>query len=131
MGYLTALFGLTPGDPVIYPVSVFKVFRDYVATHGIVSVNGSGITEDFTLMQNYPNPFNPVTNINYQLPIQNFVTLKVYDLLGREVTVLVNDWKEAGEHSVKFDGSGLASGVYFYRFQSGAFVETKKLLLLR
>ena len=85
----------------------------------------------FGLGQNYPNPFNPITNITFQVPITSHVTLSVYDMLGREVAVLVNERQEAGVHEVKFDGSGLASGIYFYRIQAGNFVETKKLLLLR
>lgn len=104
---------------------------------------------EFALLQNYPNPFNPFTAINYQLPIAGFVTIKVYDPLGREIAVLVNEQKSAGYHSVKFDGSHLSSGVYFYQLsvvplarrdlvptdsqdgQAGTFVETKTLLLLR
>jgi hypothetical protein len=85
----------------------------------------------FELHQNYPNPFNPSTTIKYELPRTTQVTLSVYDILGREVFVLVNDKKEAGVHEVKFDGSGLSSGVYFYRLTAGTFVETKKLLLVR
>jgi hypothetical protein len=82
------------------------------------------------LDQNYPNPFNPVTKIRYQLPRQGHVTLKMYDLLGREVATLVDGELLAGEHEVTFDGRGLATGVYFYRLQAGKFVETKRLVLL-
>ena len=85
----------------------------------------------FSLSQNYPNPFNPITNITFQVPITSHVTLSVYDMLGREVAVLVNERREAGVHEVKFDGSGLSSGVYFYRLTAGTFVETRRLLLLR
>ncbi len=85
----------------------------------------------FELAQNYPNPFNPVTIINYQLPIVNWVTLKVYDVLGREVATLVNEVKQPGTYTVQFDAAGLASTVYFYRLQAGSFAETKKLLVLR
>lgn len=90
---------------------------------------------DFYLYQNYPNPFNPKTVIGYQLPVTGYVTLKVYDMLGREVVTLVNEYKVAGKHSVEFNaasaGGGLPSGVYFYRIQAGELTETKKLLLLK
>lgn len=82
------------------------------------------------LDQNYPNPFNPGTTIKYDLPMSSMERLSVYNMLGREVSVLVNGRKEAGYHEVKFDGAGLSSGVYFYRIQAGSFVETRKLLLV-
>jgi photosystem II stability/assembly factor-like uncharacterized protein len=85
----------------------------------------------FVLCQSYPNPFNPSTTIAYELPQSSEVTLSVYDMLGREVSVLVNDRREAGVHKVKFDGAGLASGVYFYRLQVGDFVQTRKFVLLK
>ena len=85
----------------------------------------------FTLIQNYPNPFNPTTTIKYELPRTSNVTLSVYDLLGRQVSVLVNERRSAGVHEAKFDGSNLASGVYFYRLQAGDFAQTKRLLLLK
>lgn len=86
---------------------------------------------DFTLAQNYPNPFNPATKIQYSIPQRSDVTLKVYDVLGNEIAILVNEEKERGVYSVNFDASGLASGIYFYKLQAGSFVETKKMILLR
>jgi hypothetical protein len=86
---------------------------------------------EFSLHQNYPNPFNPVTTIRYELPWGSHVTITVYDMLGRAVSVLVNDRREAGAYQVMFDGSNLASGMYFYILQAGSFVVAKKLLLLR
>jgi hypothetical protein len=83
------------------------------------------------LYQNYPNPFNPTTIINYQLPISNWVTLKVFDVLGREVVTLVNEKQEPGKYEARFNASNIPSGMYFYRLQAGAFTETKKLLLVR
>jgi hypothetical protein len=87
--------------------------------------------ETFSLTQNFPNPFNPSTRINYQLPTINHVTLKVFDILGREVATLVNEVNRPGVYSVQWNASGVASGVYFYRIEAGSFVETRKLVLLR
>ncbi len=95
------------------------------------------IPTNFVLGQNYPNPFNPTTVINYSIPKRSFVTLKVYDVLGREASTLVNEEKPAGNYKVTFNGTNLPSGVYFYRMQvytagrAGRFVETKKLILLK
>ncbi len=83
------------------------------------------------MAQNYPNPFNPSTSIKYELPKSSFVRLSVHDMLGREVSVLVNDRRDVGVHEVKFEGAKLASGVYFYRLQAGDFTQTKRLLLLK
>ena len=80
-------------------------------------------------LQNYPNPFNPSTTIKFSIPNSQFVTLKVYDMLGREVTTLVNEGKPAGNYEVKFNGNGLASGTYFYQIRAGNFVETTSYLL--
>jgi len=85
----------------------------------------------FELQQNYPNPFNPATVIGYRLRVGGFTTLKVYDLLGKEVATLVNGVKSSGSYSVRFDGSNLATGVYFYWLKSGNFSEMKKLVLLK
>jgi flagellar hook assembly protein FlgD len=83
------------------------------------------------LYQNYPNPFNPSTIITYSLALHLHVCLSIYNTLGQLVTTLVQGEQDAGYHSVRFDGSNLASGVYFYRLQAGTYVETKKLLLLK
>ena len=85
----------------------------------------------FVLNQNYPNPFNPTTTISWYSPLSGRQTLKIYDLLGNEITTLVNEFKPAGNYEVMFDGSNFPSGVYYYRLQSGKFTETKKLVLLR
>jgi len=85
----------------------------------------------FCLPQNYPNPFNPTTAISYQLPAVSYVTLKVYDLLGREVATLVNEVKQAGSYSANWDASRLSSGVYFYQLEAGQFRETKRMILMK
>ncbi len=91
----------------------------------------SSLPAEFKLMQNYPNPFNPTTRINYQLPLISKVSIKVFDILGREIATLVNEEQPAGNHEIIFDGNKLTSGIYFYRMQSGDFVQTKKLILLK
>ena len=85
----------------------------------------------YSLEQNYPNPFNPKTNIKYKIPSFTRVELKVYDMLGKEVAVLVNEEKSSGDYETNFDGSKLPSGIYFYQLKASSFVETKKMVLLR
>ncbi len=85
----------------------------------------------FVLEQNYPNPFNPSTTIRYGLPQRSAVQLVVYNTLGQQIATLVQEETEAGYHEVKFDGSGLSSGVYFYRLTAGSYIQTRKLLLVR
>lgn len=93
--------------------------------------NNSNIPKEYSLSQNYPNPFNPVTNIKYQIPVNGFVSLKIYDITGREIANLVKEYKQAGYYTVTFNGSNLASGVYFYRIQAGDFVQVKKMVLIK
>jgi len=85
----------------------------------------------FQLQQNYPNPFNPSTHIRFSVQGSGFVTLKVYDILGREVRALVNDKLQPGSYEVTFDAEGLASGVYVYRLTAGEFTQTKRMVLMR
>lgn len=89
------------------------------------------LPESFNISQNYPNPFNPVTTIRYSIPKNSQVTLKVYDILGSEVATLVNEEKPIGSYKIEFDASIYSSGIYFYRLQSGRFVETKKMILIK
>jgi len=91
----------------------------------------AGMPRTFELGQNYPNPFNPTTLISYQLPVASEVSLKVYDVLGREVMTLVNGKQDAGSYNLNFNASNLSSGVYFYRLQAGSFVQTKKMMLVK
>ena len=90
-----------------------------------------GVPGEFTLRQNYPNPFNPGTTISYQIAAPGDVTLKVFDLLGREVATLVDERKPAGAYRISFDGSGLASGVYLYRLATAGLVQTRRMMLLK
>jgi len=85
----------------------------------------------FKLDQNYPNPFNPSTIINYQIPEEGFITLKVYDIIGKEVKTLVNENKTAGSYNIKFDASDLASGIYIYQIRANNFVHSRKMMLLK
>lgn len=87
--------------------------------------------KEFFLIQNYPNPFNPSTTIQFQVPNSSFVNLKVYDILGREIVTLINEEKPAGKYEVKFNATGLSSGVYFDKLQAGSFIEMKKMVLLK
>jgi hypothetical protein len=87
--------------------------------------------EKFSLEQNYPNPFNPSTKIEFTIPQSSFVNLKVYNILGKEVSNLVNEEKPAGSYEVKFNGSNLSSGIYFYTLKTGSYIQTKKLILLK
>lgn len=97
-----------------------------------VGVNDpAGLPKVFSLMQNYPNPFNPTTKIEYTIPNIEFVTLKVYNVLGQEVTTLVNTRQSAGRYTVNFNASSLPSGVYFYKINAGSFVSSKKMLIMK
>jgi thiol-disulfide isomerase/thioredoxin len=85
----------------------------------------------YELSQNYPNPFNPVTTINYQIANNSYVILKVYDVLGKEITTLVNEEKKAGNHEASFNASNIPSGIYFYKITAGAFTDTKRMVLIK
>jgi aminopeptidase N len=98
----------------------------------VTSVNGNNsIITDYRLEQNYPNPFNPKTKITYSIPKAEIVKIKVYDILGKEIKTLLNEYQPAGIYEIDFDGTGLQSGVYFYRIISGSYADTKKMILLK
>ncbi len=124
---------LAPGEFHIYTTVQLPVPDTTVVT-GINDKPTNEITS-YSLYQNYPNPFNPSTIINYQLPKSSFVSLKVYDILGREIQTLVNKMQTAGHYTVSFSsntkGYQLPSGVYLYRLQAGNYVETKKMILMK
>lgn len=113
-----------PGDA---PLSYFA-FNTGATSIGI---NPGEIPEKYSLAQNYPNPFNPVTNINYSIKNKEFVSLKVYDAIGREISTIVNMIQEPGSYSVEFNGKNFQSGIYFYRIKTGNFRETKSMVLLK
>jgi len=99
--------------------------------NAVLAVNNQQLPVKFELAQNYPNPFNPVTSIRYSVPRQSFVLIRIYDLLGREVKTLVSEMRSTGNYEVEFNASYLASGIYFYRMESGDFTDVKKLVLLK
>ena len=104
---------------------------NYLKFSVVTSVDKEKIPTDFELFNNYPNPFNPETKISYQMPVTSYISVKVFDILGREVRTLVDGIKKAGMYTIDFNGSELPSGIYFYRLQAGSFTETKKLVLVK
>jgi hypothetical protein len=96
-----------------------------------VSKGSAMLQKQFTLSQNYPNPFNPSTTINYSIPKAGHVKLIVYNAIGSKVATLANDFKSAGTYSVIFNGKDLASGIYFYRLETGNYSVVKKLILMK
>ena len=123
--------------------NTYKLYYDFGGTVTDVEEDKNVTPESFELNQNYPNPFNPSTVISYQLPENSFVSIKVFNILGKEVATLVNEVQQAGKHSIKFETTNsafggqqpttntLASGVYFYRLRAGEFIQTRKMMLLR
>ncbi|MEX0721893.1 MAG: alpha-amylase family glycosyl hydrolase [Balneolaceae bacterium] len=120
---------LAPGEFKIYTTKEFETPEEGITT--AIDDGDMDVPAAFRLEQNYPNPFNPSTVISYQLAVNSKVTLKVYDMLGREVATLVNGQLKAGNHSVKFDAQNLASGIYIYRLQAGSKVFTEKMTLIK
>jgi hypothetical protein len=114
-----------------YVDGVAKVWKYSIDGITAVKKENSGLPSSFSLSQNYPNPFNPSTTINFSIPHSGQVTLKVYDLLGREVTTLVNEELKFGNYSTKFEASSLASGIYVYRLTAKNFTATKKMVLVK
>ena len=128
---------------VIWSSGVIDFYTNVPANNYYITTEGNGLTITAVndtpsalptipeLKQNYPNPFNPKTIIQYSLNELQFVSLKVYNLLGKEITSLVNQQKPAGNYKIEFDGSDLSSGVYFYRMEAGRFIDTKKFILIK
>ena len=112
--------------------------RDYIERIRFVAKNEYSdeieveiIPIEFTLYQNYPNPFNSSTNIKYSVPENGFVKLSVYNLVGEEVSVLVNETVDAGFYEIEFNANALPSGIYFYRLRAGEYINTKKMILMK
>ncbi len=124
----TATIGLNPGEFHIY-TTVKLPKPDLGGTSGVE--DNETVANDFSLSQNFPNPFNPTTTIRFTLKKSEKVKLKIYNVLGREITTLVNKKMNAGRYSVKFNAANLSSGVYFYRITAGNFVDTRKMILLK
>lgn len=111
--------------------NVYKLNVTYTVITSVSENLISGIPSEFNLAQNFPNPFNPSTSIRYDIPVSGNVSLKVYNELGKEVSTLVNSFRNAGSYQVTFDASGLTSGIYFYRLETNAISSTKKMLLVK
>lgn len=114
-------------------ISSYSLDADVEYTAITVSgVNSNQLTTaSYSLEQNYPNPFNPTTKISYSVPTESFITLKVYDILGNEIAILLNEKKNKGDYNVEFNAAHLSCGVYFYQIISGGFVQTRKMILLK
>jgi len=123
---LSEYFSLEYFD-IVYSISVFEHLL--FPWKAVIEINK--VPTRFLLSQNYPNPFNPTTTISYKIPQTEFVSLKIYDILGREAATLVNEEKPAGSYEVQFNANGLTSGIYFYQLRAGEYSETKKMLLLK
>lgn len=128
------VFIYTPYNlPAVYPKAhgSFLIDRLELIYPSSVINEETKSPNQFALEQNYPNPFNPSTKIQYTIGSNQFVQLKIYDLLGREVKTLVSEYRDAGSYNVDFDASNLTSGIYLYKLQAGDFVQTKKMLLMK
>ncbi|MFH0735446.1 MAG: T9SS type A sorting domain-containing protein [bacterium] len=121
----------TIGDLTMRKNLMTSIFTYFGILTDVEDNNNNVVVNNFSLSQNYPNPFNPTTVINYQIPVNSKVSLKVYDVLGKEVASLVNTEQQSGNYSVSFDASKFASGVYVYRIIAGNFIQSKKMTLLK
>ncbi|MFC2085243.1 T9SS type A sorting domain-containing protein [Bacteroidota bacterium] len=122
--------GKTNGD-INASELIWNFFKNYKLTAPTVVKYYIKNPVDYLISQNYPNPFNPTTKIKYSIPKQSKVTMRVFDVLGRELSTLVNKEQSQGNYEVEFDGKGLPSGIYIYRLQTGVFVDTKKMIYIK
>ena len=145
---LTGYFQIPISNFFLYDsLSEFQVLSEFIAAQQNISPEMEGhivatrqtsvdkdndlLAHSYELNQNYPNPFNPVTNFKFRIANFELVSLKVFDILGKEVATIVNKELPAGVYKYKWDATGMASGVYLYKLQAGSFVETKKMILLK
>lgn len=119
------------GLPLVPTPTSFTTPTTYIKVNPSIVKNETEIPMFFLLQQNYPNPFNPTTNIEYRISNIEFVSLKIYDVLGNEVATLVNEEKPAGTYTAEFNAARLSSGVYFYRLQAGNLLQIKKMVLMK
>jgi hypothetical protein len=146
----TAIYGfnIDNGDQLFYDNTFSYLFQPIVANHQLIVASGKNVIvfendntkadnfreaslHGFELMQNHPNPFNSITSIKFYLPRSEFVSLKIYNELGEEMSTLVNEKRAAGLHSIDFDGTHLPGGLYFYKIAAGSFSDTKQLLIIK
>ncbi|MBI2427545.1 MAG: T9SS type A sorting domain-containing protein [Ignavibacteriales bacterium] len=130
---ISAINAFTIVGDTLYAGTTVGVWKRPLSDFGITDVHTADdkLPVQYSLSQNYPNPFNPTTNIEYRLSNTEFVSLKVFDLLGREVATLVNEAKSSGTHEVNFNAKNLSSGIYLYQLSVGAHVETRRMVLLK
>ncbi|QQS38332.1 MAG: T9SS type A sorting domain-containing protein [Ignavibacteriales bacterium] len=136
VGYFYELGYFGPDPDRFNPAGFWVTPFTFTPTNISVPIS---VVSDYLLNQNYPNPFNPSTTIKYEVSSRQFVLLKVYDLLGREVVTLINEEKPAGSYEIEFDAGDLASGIYYYQLKAGdpssssgqSFIQTKKMILLK
>jgi len=136
--YGNVQFDSSPVNGTYGPILICKLFDETdIYLHSLLNPFVTDvelddfITDNYSLEQNYPNPFNPTTTINYSIPQRSSVILTLFDVLGRKVSTIVNKEQPQGNYEVEFDGKDFTSGIYFYRLQSGDFVETKKMILMK
>jgi hypothetical protein len=129
---LSSVDSITSMQTTVLSKGRLNLHKSVLAVGGpLTGVTNTTQVMGFRLSQNYPNPFNPATKINYSLPKQGFVSLKVFDIAGKEVATLVSGVKQAGEYNIDFNASELTSGIYFYTIKAGDFLETRKMLLIK
>jgi hypothetical protein len=139
---VTIIIGYTIGHGTDAKNSVTKgkLFSQYASEfyqsnfeNTLVSVDDdkSVVPDDLKLFQNYPNPFNPSTKISWQSPVGSWQTIKVFDVLGRKVATLVDEYRNAGSYEVEFDAAGLASGIYYYQLRTNNYIESKKMMVVK
>jgi hypothetical protein len=123
------------GDGKLDVIATGRIAYDLIWYENVIIDNVEPLSDilpaSYDLLQNYPNPFNPTTKINYQIPELSFVTIKVFDVLGNEIETLVNEEKPTGTYEITWYAGSLPSGIYFYRIQTGSFIETKKMILMK